>query len=89
MRWTRTSSTSRAAAGETSRDTTRELEPSHALEEDNEEIPDKWYESVDIPSLRSLDRSFVFSREQIQILACLSESKGDIVGAGLFTSLYC
>ncbi|CAG7883618.1 unnamed protein product [Brassica rapa] len=33
--------------------------------------------SVDIQSLRSLDRFFVFSREQIQILACLSESKED------------
>ncbi|KAG5390186.1 hypothetical protein IGI04_031727 [Brassica rapa subsp. trilocularis] len=33
--------------------------------------------SVDIQSLRSLDRFFVFSGEQIQILACLSESKED------------
>ncbi|CAH8260889.1 unnamed protein product [Arabidopsis lyrata] len=41
------------------------------------EIPDNWSESVDIHSLRSLDRSFVFPGEQIQILACLSESKGD------------
>ncbi|XP_009135553.1 uncharacterized protein LOC103859731 [Brassica rapa] len=41
------------------------------------EIPDNWSESVDIESLRSLDRSFVFPGEQIQILACLSESKGD------------
>ncbi|KAF8051892.1 hypothetical protein N665_1657s0012, partial [Sinapis alba] len=41
------------------------------------EIPDNWSESVDIQSLRSLDRSFVFPGEQIQILACLSESKGD------------
>ncbi|KAG5398391.1 hypothetical protein IGI04_020205 [Brassica rapa subsp. trilocularis] len=68
-------------AGETSHDTARELEPSHALEEDGgngesnantggfEEIPDNWSESVDIQSLR----------EQIQILAvaCLSESKRD------------
>ncbi|CAN8269147.1 unnamed protein product [Cochlearia groenlandica] len=41
------------------------------------EMPDNWSESVDIHSLRSLDRSFVFPGEQIQILACLSESKGD------------
>ncbi|WZZ28832.1 hypothetical protein YC2023_012233 [Brassica napus] len=39
------------------------------------EIPDNWSESVDIQSLRSLDRSFVFPGEQIQILACLSDSK--------------
>ncbi|KAF8100230.1 hypothetical protein N665_0229s0058 [Sinapis alba] len=41
------------------------------------EIPDNWSESVDIQSLRSLDRSFVFPGEQIQILACLSDSKAD------------
>ncbi|CAN8258955.1 unnamed protein product [Cochlearia groenlandica] len=40
------------------------------------EIPDNWSESVDIRSLRSLDRSFVFPGEQIQILACLSQSNG-------------
>ncbi|KAH0904302.1 hypothetical protein HID58_043805 [Brassica napus] len=42
-----------------------------------QEIPDNWSESVDIQSLRSLDRSFVFPGEQIQMLACLSDSKAD------------
>ncbi|KAJ4886833.1 hypothetical protein Rs2_26581 [Raphanus sativus] len=41
------------------------------------EIPDNWSESLDIHSLRALDRSFVFPGEQIQILACLSDSKAD------------
>ncbi|CAH9093029.1 unnamed protein product [Cuscuta europaea] len=42
-----------------------------------QEIPDNWSEAPDISSLRSLDRSFVFPGEQVNILACLSACKKD------------
>ncbi|KAK8956492.1 hypothetical protein KSP39_PZI000911 [Platanthera zijinensis] len=38
-------------------------------------IPDDWFEASDILQLRSLDRSFVFSGEQLYILVCLSTAK--------------
>lgn len=40
-------------------------------------IPDDWFEVSDILQLRSLDRSFVFSGEQLYILVCLSAAKQD------------
>ncbi|KAK8968903.1 hypothetical protein KSP40_PGU003299 [Platanthera guangdongensis] len=40
-------------------------------------IPDDWFEASDILQLRSLDRSFVFSGEQLYILVCLSAAKQD------------
>ncbi|WCJ32496.1 hypothetical protein M5689_013916 [Euphorbia peplus] len=40
-------------------------------------LPDDWDAALDIHSLRSLDRSFVFPGEQIHILACLSACKQD------------
>ncbi|XP_022725426.1 uncharacterized protein LOC111281895 isoform X2 [Durio zibethinus] len=37
-----------------------------------EDLPDDWTHAPDIHSLRCLDRSFVFTGEQVHILACLS-----------------
>ncbi|XP_051144407.1 uncharacterized protein LOC127260620 isoform X2 [Andrographis paniculata] len=39
------------------------------------EVPDNWSEAPDMHSYQSLDRSFVFPGEQIQILVCLSSHK--------------
>ncbi|XP_010549052.1 PREDICTED: uncharacterized protein LOC104820344 [Tarenaya hassleriana] len=41
------------------------------------EIPENWADAADIHSLLPLDRSFVFPGEQVQVLACLSASKGE------------
>ncbi|VFQ80199.1 unnamed protein product [Cuscuta campestris] len=42
-----------------------------------EELPDNWSEALDMTSLRSLDRSFVFPGEQVQVVACLAAFKQD------------
>ncbi|KAL3824175.1 hypothetical protein ACJIZ3_020204 [Penstemon smallii] len=41
------------------------------------EVPDSWEDALDVLSFCSLDRSFVFPGEQIQILVCLSAYKQD------------
>ncbi|MED6134707.1 hypothetical protein PIB30_039543 [Stylosanthes scabra] len=41
------------------------------------ELPKSWNDVSDIRSLHSLDRSFLFPGEQIQIVACLSACKQD------------
>ncbi|VFQ66714.1 unnamed protein product [Cuscuta campestris] len=42
-----------------------------------EELPDNWSEALDMTSLCSLDRSFVFPGEQVQVVACLAAFKQD------------
>ncbi|RYR64936.1 hypothetical protein Ahy_A03g010956 isoform F [Arachis hypogaea] len=41
------------------------------------ELPKSWNDVSDIQSLHSLDRSFLFPGEQVQIVACLSACKHD------------
>ncbi|KAL9325400.1 hypothetical protein ACSQ67_006045 [Phaseolus vulgaris] len=42
------------------------------------EIPEDWNHASDMQFFRSLDRSFLFPGEQVQILACLSACKQDM-----------